>query len=85
MKDPQEEIHGYYTVSNAISYGVILSDCGDSAKLVLMKDEPETTDWLDIEWVVNEDGEVDDEGFPELEPFIDPNGFNVPLNLVMRA
>jgi hypothetical protein len=85
MKDPQEEIHGYYTVSNAISYGVILSDCGDSAKLVLMKDEPETTDWLEIEWVVNEDGEVDDEGFPELEPFIDPNGFNVPLNLVMRA
>ena len=81
----EEKIHGYYTLSNAISYGVILSDCGESAKLVMMKDEPETTDWLAIEWVVNEDGEVDDEGFPELEPFIDPNGFNVPLNLVMRA
>ena len=81
----EEKIHGYYTLSNAISYGVILSDCGDSAKLVLMKDEPETTDWLPIEWVVNEDEEVDDEGFPVLEPIIDPEGFDVPLNLVMRA
>ena len=81
----EEKIHGYYTLSNAISYGVILSDCGDFAKLVLTKDEPETTDWLPIEWVVNEDGEVDDEGFPELEPIIDPGGFGVPLNLVMRA
>ena len=81
----EEKIHGYYTLSNAISYGVILSDCGDSAKLVLMKEEPETTDWLPIEWVVNEDEEVDDEGFPVLEPIIDPEGFDVPLNLVMRA
>ena len=81
----EEKNHGYYTLSNAISYGVILSDCGDSAKLVLMKDEPETTDWLPIEWVVNEDEEVDDEGFPVLEPIIDPEGFDVPLNLVMRA
>lgn len=81
----EEKIHGYYTLSNAISYGVILSDCGDSAKLVLMKEEPETTDWLPIEWVVNEDEEMDDEGFPVLEPIIDPEGFDVPLNLVMRA
>ena len=81
----EEKIHGYYTVSNSMGYGVILSDCGDSAKLVLMKEEPETTDWLPIEWVVNEDGELDDEGFPELEPFIDPEGFNARLNHVMRA
>ena len=81
----EEKIHGYYTVSNSMGYGVILSDCGDSAKLVITKDEPETTDWLEIEWVVNEDGEVDDEGFPELKPVIDPEGYNVPLNLVMRA
>ena len=81
----EEKIHGYYTVSNSMGYGVILSDCGDSAKLVITKDEPETTDWLEIEWVVNEDGELDDEGFPGLEPVIDPEGFNVPLNLVMRA
>jgi hypothetical protein len=80
----EEKIHGYYTVSNAISYGVILSDCGDSAKLVLMKDEPETTDWLPIEWVPNADGVVDDEGLPELEAVIDPEGFDVPMNLVMR-
>lgn len=73
----EEKIHGYYTLSNSISYGVILSDCGDSAKIVLMKDDPETTDWLHIEWVVNEDGEV--------ERIIDPEGFNVPLNLTMRV
>jgi hypothetical protein len=81
----EEKIDGYYTISNSMGYGVILSDCGDSAKLVIMKDEPETTDWLEIGWVANEDGEVDDEGFPELEPVIDPEGYNVPLNLVMRA
>jgi hypothetical protein len=81
----EEKIHGYYTVSNSMGYGVILSDCGDSAKLVIMKDEPETTDWLEIGWVANEDGEVDDEGFPEFEPVIDPEGYKVPLNLVMRA
>ena len=42
-----------------------------------MKDDPETTDWLHIEWVVNEDGEV--------ERIIDPEGFGVPLNLTMRV
>jgi hypothetical protein len=49
-----------------------------------MKDEPETTDWLPIEWVPNDDGLVDDEGLPELEAVIDPEGFDVPMNLVMR-
>lgn len=81
----EEKIHGYYTLSNAISYGVILSDCGDSAKLVLMKDEPETTDWLPIEFIPDEEGEADEDGFPEMKAVIDPEGFNVPLNHVMRA
>lgn len=81
----EEKIDGYYTISNSMGYGVILSDCGGSAKLVLDLEKKKTTPWLDIEWVVSEDGEADDEGFPELEPVIDPEGFNVPLNLVMRA
>ena len=80
----REKIDGYYTVSNSISYGVILSDCGDSAKLVLMKEKPETTDWLPIDWVTDEDN-LDEDGFPETEAVIDPDGFNVPLSLVMRA
>jgi hypothetical protein len=45
-----------------------------------MNDEDSTvTDWLDIEWVPSDD----DDG--EWEPVIDPNGYNVPLNHVIRA
>jgi hypothetical protein len=73
-----EKIHGYYTKSNTGGYGVILSDCGDSAKLVMNNEDCDVTDWLDIEYVMDED-----EG--EFVPVIDPDGFNVPLNLVMRA
>ena len=73
-----EKIHGYYTKSNTGGYGVILSDCGDSAKLVMNNEDCDVTDWLDIEYVMDED-----EG--EFVPVIDPDGFNIPLNLVMRA
>lgn len=73
-----EKIHGYYTISNTGGYGVILSDCGEAAKLVMNNEDCDVTDWLDIEYVMDED-----EG--EFVPVIDPDGFNVPLNLVMRA
>ena len=73
-----EKIHGYYTKSNCCVYGVILSDCGGAAKLVMNNEDCDVTDWLDIEYVMDED-----EG--EFVPVIDPDGFNVPLNLVMRA
>jgi hypothetical protein len=49
-----------------------------------MKEKPETTDWLPIDWVTDEDN-IDEDGFPEMEAVIDPDGFNVPLSLVMRA
>ena len=77
----KEKIHGYYTYSNSCGYGVILSDCGEAAKLVEFDTSGDIyaiTDWLDIEYVMDED-----EG--EFVPVIDPDGFNVPLNLVMRA
>ena len=73
-----EKIHGYYTISNAGGYGVILSDCGEAAKLVMNNEDCDVTDWLDIKYIMDED-----EG--EFVPVIDPDGFNVPLNLVMRA
>jgi hypothetical protein len=73
-----EKIHGYYTYSNCCGYGVILSDCGEAAKLVMDSDGQNVTDWLDIEYVFDEDEN-------DFVPTIDPNGFNVPLNLVMRA
>ena len=73
----KEKIHGYYTKSNCCGYGIIISDCGEAAKLVLVE-LVDVTDWLDIEYIMDED-----EG--EFVPVIDPDGYNVPLNLVMRA
>ena len=74
----KENIHGYYTKSNCCGYGVILSDCGEQAKLVMNNEDCDVTDWLDIDYVLDEDTN-------EFEPVIDPEGFNVPLNLVIRA
>jgi hypothetical protein len=73
-----EKIHGYYTYSNCCSYGVILSDCGESAKLVMNNEDCDVTDWLVIEHIFDEEEE-------EWMPVIDPTGYNIPLNLVMRA
>ena len=60
--------HGYYTVSNAGGYEIMISDCGESAKI---KDGEEVTDWLTIEFVGD-------------SPVIDPTGYNISLDLVMR-
>jgi len=74
----KEKIHGYYTHSNCCSYGVILSDYGEAAKLVMNNEDCDTTDWLDIEYVFDEDED-------EFVPVIDPEGYNISLNLVIRA
>ena len=73
-----EKIHGYYTYSNCCGYGVILSDCVESAKLVMNNEDCDVTDWLVIEHIFDEEEE-------EWMPVIDPTGYNIPLNLVMRA
>ena len=72
--------HGSYTVSNAGGYEIMLNDAGDAARVrdAFGSDNPETSDWLEIEYVPSEDGEE------EFEPVIDPKGYNIPLNLVMR-
>ena len=70
--------HGYYTVSNCGGYLVELSDCGDSARLQTPENN-KVSDWFEIEYVVDED---DKEG--DLIPVIDPDGFNISLDLVMR-
>jgi hypothetical protein len=72
------EIHGYYQWSNACGYGVHLSNDGEQAKLIMNDEDSTVTDWLDVVWCV-----ADDDG--EWEPIIDPNGYNVPLNHVMRV
>ena len=63
--------HGSYTVSNAGGYEVMLNDAGDAARVrdAYGSDNPQTSDWLEIEYVQD-------------EPVIDPNGYNIPLNQV---
>lgn len=63
-----------YTVSNAGGYEVMVSDSGDAAKVrdAFGGENPETSDWLEIEYVPGEYG--------EMEPVIDPQGYNIPLN-----
>lgn len=70
---------GSYTVSNSGGYEIMLSDDGEMARVreAFGGENPETSDWLPIEYVPDEDD-------GDLEPVIDPNGYNIPLNQVMR-
>ena len=72
------QAHGTYCISNSGGYLVEVSTSGDAArtKEAWGGDNPKVSDWLEIEYVVDEDGNE--------EPVIDPNGVNIPLNLVMR-
>ncbi len=73
-------VHGYYTVSNAGGYEIMIHRCGDAAKVreAFGSDNPKTSDWLPIthQFTVNEKG-------PGL--YIDPNGYNIPMDEVMRV
>lgn len=80
-QDVEEFIpHGSYTISNSGGYEIMLSDAGDAAKVrdAFGSDNPKTSDWLEIEHVPSEDGGE------EFDAVIDPNGYNIPLNQVMR-
>jgi len=81
VKEGDEEFipHGGYTVSNSGGYEIMLNDSGDAARVrdAFGSDNPKTSDWLEIEY-------VPDEETGESEPVIDPNGYNIPLNQVMR-
>ncbi len=76
MNEEEFVCHGYYTVSNSGGYEIMLSNSNDAAKIKDPK-SGEISDWLEIEYVPSEDGES--------EPVIDPNGYDIPLNMVMRA
>ena len=77
--------HGSYTISNSGGYLIEISNDGDAARVkdAFGSDNPEISDWLEIEYVINEEEEEED-GYPTSEPVIDPDGYNIPLNLVMR-
>jgi hypothetical protein len=80
-------VHGAYIVSNLGGYEVMLSECGEAARLrdsFGSDQEPEITDWLPIEHVLDEDctQEMKDEGdFYRL--VIDPEGYNIPMDTVI--
>jgi len=75
--------HGTYAYSNACGYEVELSPDGESARLRINGNEPTATvtDWLPIEMVENDDADCEDDSF---HPVIDPDGHNIPIELVMR-
>lgn len=86
-EDEEFVVHGHYTVSNSGGYEIMLTDSGDAARVrdAFGSDNPKTSDWLEIEYVEDENGEPDEDGNLPLEPVIDPQGYNIPLNLVMRS
>jgi len=75
--------HGTYAYSNACGYEVELSPDGERARLRINGNEPTATvtDWLPIEMVENDDADCEDDSF---HPVIDPDGHNIPIELVMR-
>lgn len=78
--------HGTYTVSNCIGYEVEIANSGDAARLRHydpITEEPEITEWLSIEFTFNEEW-VDSEDDDEFIAVIDPEGYQIPLNQVMR-
>jgi len=81
------KVHGGYTISNAGGYEIELSDCGSSARVkdAWGSDNPRISEWLEIEYIIDEDSEPDEEGYKESEPVIDPDGYNIPLNMVMKV
>ena len=73
--------HGTYACSNACGYEVQLNDSCDAARL-RMPESGKITDWLEIEMV--EDKEWSEaSGYDHSRVVIDPEHYNVPLDLVM--
>ena len=87
--DNDEEfiVHGTYTVSNSGGYEIMISNSGDAARVrdAFGSDNTKTSDWLEIEYITDEEGEHDEEDNLPSEPIIDPQGYNIPLNMVMRV
>lgn len=77
-------VNGVYSVSNAGGYEIMLSRSGDAAKVrdAYGTENSKVSNWLEIEYVPSE-GEI--EGEDGFELVIDPNGYNIPLNKVMKV
>jgi len=73
--------HGIYTVSNCGGYLVEIHKSGDSARLKenFGSENPEVTDWYEIEYISDPENEDSD-----MIAVIDPEGYNIRLDSVMR-
>jgi len=67
--------HGTYR-----RYEIQLSDCGYLARV---KCAGKISGWLEIEHVLGQVNCIDDQ--PDMEAVIDPNGYNIPLCMVMKV
>ncbi len=77
------KVHGVYCWCNFGGYEVELHPSGDAARVRSNLGEDcigQVSEWLEIEYIPAEEEEEED-----LIPVIDPNGLNIPLNLVMRV
>jgi|SaaInlV_125m_DNA_1040241.scaffolds.fasta_scaffold00913_3 hypothetical protein len=70
---------GYYTIANAGGYEVELNKDGSSARLKdsYGTENPQITDWLTVKNLEHPDMDF------EVIPTIDPEGYHIPLNLVI--
>lgn len=78
--DEPFDVHGVYSVSNSGGYEIMISPDGDFAKVkeAYGTDNPKISDWLEIEY-------VDDDDTLDSIAVIDPSGYNIPLNQVMKV
>lgn len=80
MEDEKFVAHGSYTVSNTGGYLIMLNRSGDEARVqdAFGSESPKTSDWLPIEYIEDEDNEG------EQVAVIDPKGYNIRLDHVMK-
>lgn len=73
--------HGAYTISNAGGYLIEISPCGEMARMLdsYGSDNPKLSEWKEIEYVNDPDDPEAD-----LIAVIDPEGYNIPLNQVIK-
>ena len=84
MENEEFIVHGTMQTSNFGGWEVMLSDCGDSARVrdnyAQPVDKLIASDWIEIEYIEEEDS--DDE---ELIAIINYNGSIIPLNQVIKV
>ena len=73
-------VHGKYVISNCGGYEIQFSQCNEMARVrdAYGSKNPQTSKWLPI-------GLVHDADIEDWIPVIDPKGYHIPLDLVIRT